>query len=132
MNIEDICGVLEALFGRDQPAITQAWNDDIHSVDDEDLTLYNFGMINLGGLFLLRGVIHDGVSDNFSVRYRKTEFRTWLNKKIKSGFIDADVDKIMNLPDDTKEFGNDVTADQVWKFIEDNYDDFEDALEGNN
>ena len=22
-------------------------------------------------------------------------------------------------------------ADQVWKFIEDNYDDFEDALKGN-
>ena len=117
LDEDKVFKVLERLFEREQP-IDQEWDDDIHSKDDPWLALYTFGLMKLGDTIILRATIFDGVSETILEQFDGEQaFHKWLKEENDRGFLEAEIPKLTNIPDDIKEFGEGVTADEVMDFI---------------
>ena len=117
LDEDKVFKVLERLCEREQP-IDQEWDDDIHSKDDRWLAFYTFGLMKLGDSTILRTTIFDGVSETILEQFDGEQaFHKWLKEENDRGFREAGIPKLTNIPDDTKEFGEGVTADEVLEFI---------------
>ena len=115
LDEDKVFDVLERLFEREQP-IDQVWDDDIHSVTPSGF--YTFGLMKLGDTIILRATIFDGVSETILEQFDGEQaFHKWLKEENERGFLEAEIPKLTNIPDDTKEFGEGVTADEVLEFI---------------
>ncbi|MDB4683901.1 hypothetical protein OAE99_00525 [bacterium] len=119
LDEDKVFKVLERLFEREQP-IDEMWDDDmdddIHSVTPSGF--YTFGLMKLGDLIILRATILDGVSETiFDWFDGEQAFHKYLKEENERRFLEAEISKLTNIPDDTKEFGEGVTADEVWEFI---------------
>jgi hypothetical protein len=117
LDEDKVFKVLERLFEREQP-IDEMWNDDIHSADDENLRFLDFSLMKLDDLIVLRATHSYGVEWNILECFDGEQaFHKWLKEKDEEGLVEAEIPKLTNIPDDIKEFGEGVTADEVMDFI---------------